>query len=1352
MNGTRNTALIFIILCLSYFQMLGQNYVPGEVLIKMKPGKSIAQKNNIKDQMNASTKKTFSRYSLELWQINTTQTNIEAIIQQYKSHPDIEYIEPNYIYEIEEVLPNDPSFDMQWGLHNTNTLQGDINAPAAWNITTKSPAIKVGIIDTGIDWHHEDLVNNIWQNLGEDLDGDGKVIEWNGSEWVFDPDDQDGEDSDENGYADDFIGWDFINNDNNPMDDNSHGTHVAGIIGAQGNNGIGVAGVTWDVQLVALKAFDGGGSSSALALQNAIKYAAEMQIPITNNSWSGEDPSDAIKEAIEMARDSGHLFIASAGNNGFNNDDYPRYPASYEAYDSNIDNIITVASIDRNRQLDESSNYGLGSVHIAAPGVEIYSTLPDNQYGEKTGTSMAAPFVAGACALVWGQYPDLTPTQQNTIGYKDIKQAIMNSAKEMEEDLFISKGSLDLEACMNSFSSPPPGCRVSDSLALVALYDDTNGDNWTNSWDLNTPITDWYGVTLTQDKCVKFLYLRDNNLIGTIPPEISYLTNLKRLYLDRNQLSGNIPTSLFDLTELQILFMGFNNLTGTIPPEAGNLPNVYFFHFAVNNLEGTIPKEIYKLPSLTKLHLSYNSFTGEIPLEIGDMAPQLKVLNLKNNNLSGTLPPGLGDLSNLTGLYLSNNPELADDCYRTNLSSLCGQLQVADVSNGTALPSWDDFCNNSPSITCSAYDGACRLTDSLLLLDIYNNISQTGWTPEPAWDIEQPLHQWPGVTLNDVGCVIELNLSEQNVNTNSNNNILPDITNLSELEVLNIYLNNIDEFIPPEIRSLSNLRIFDAKNSGLNQSLPAELGQLSNLEYLNLGANELTGTIPPELGNLSNLTSLYLNNNALEGYIPAQLGNLENLNVLILIDNQLSECYDVNLAGLCNVPMYIIGGAWDAFCNSNAEEEFASCGGTVWPGDMDSNGRVEKEDFLYWGAADGATGIPRSDMSTDWSEKVCADWETTTSGINNKHQDANGDGEVDDNDMLVIEQNYSQAHSFNLNSFTYANAQFFLEEEYQIDTVIFYTLSIISNGEYYGVACGVDIDTEGIINSVQFINQSNFESVSYFHDEQRILDLALTNNSETNNTSIPVDIGNLRVVIQEDILDGDFFIDLAGSGMLLGNQNIENPVNSTFYRNITNADAGVPRLYANVRHANCTFPTGEIYLRINDEYSYTQNYHIHWSDTEIPNNTHEITDLSPGIYTVTVTDTLTTRTNTMTVEVKGQYIAGHDESGNPIECEPRNVPPRERLEDTDENTYLQQNHPNPFSQTTTIPYDIPEDAKNPVLNIFDVTGNLKYTTPIIQTGEGEIQISQHRLPTGIYYYQLKMDERISATRKMIIVR
>ena len=124
----------------------------------------------------------------------------------------------------------------------------------------------------------------------------------------------------------------------------------------------------------------------------------------------------------------------------------------------------------------------------------------------------------------------------------------------------------------------------------------------------------------------------------------------------------------------------------------------------------------------------------------------------------------------------------------------------------------------------------------------------------------------------------------------------------------------------------------------------------------------------------------------------------------------------------------------------------------------------------------------------------------------------------------------------------------------------------------------------------------------------------------------------------------------------------------------------------------------------------------------------------------------------MTVEVKGQYIAGHDESGNPIECEPREVPPRKRLEDADENNYLQQNHPNPFSQTTIIPYDIPEDARNPVLNIFDVTGDLKYTIPITQTGEGELQIGPHQLATGIYYYQLQMGERISATKKKVIMR
>jgi len=1278
MNSKRNTAVIFVILCLFCFQAYAQNYVPGQVLVKMKSGKSMTQKSNLKHQMNASTKKTFSRSPLELWQIDNSQTDIEAIIQQYKNHPDIEYIEPNYIYTIENVIPDDPMFaNEQWGLSSPAGV-ADINAPAAWEHASQSPDVKIGIIDTGIDWQHEDLAKNIWQNLGEDADGDGKVIEWNGSTWIFDEDDIDDEDNDGNGYKDDLIGWDFRNDDNNPMDDHSHGTHVAGIIGAQGDNGIGIAGVTWDVQMIALKVFGNNGSGSVADIREAIDYAVTMDIPITNNSWSGTEYSQTIFDAIEAAQ---------------------------------------------NTQSD--------------------------------GTSMAAPHVVGACALMWGQYPGKD--------YAKIKLELMGfaSANPNLSNRLVTEGSLNLYNWMNSFTPPPGGCRVSDSLALVALYNATSVTAaWTNTWDLSTPITNWYGVTLNNDKCVTRIELRYNNLNGTIPPEISYLEHLEVLNLGNNQLEGRIPAGLFDLANLRVLFLAFNQFEKDIPFEIGNLTNVTSLNLGVNNLSETIPDEIYHLPNLTHLHLSNNTdLLGTIPPEIGDMT-QLKILNLRNTGISGEIPAELGDLTNLTKLYLDGTD--LEGCYSPNLSSLCEQLKAANISSGTNLDEdWADFCNDGTG-TCDAFQ-SCRFEDSLALMEIYDVLTANGWnsTWEP-YSLEKPrISTWSGVTLNEMGCVIGLDLFDEGLT----GSILTEIQELSHLEYLDISYNGLSDFISDNISVLSNLRHFDAYNSGLSGVIPKEIGELANLEHLDLANNSLTGPIPLELGDLNNLATLYLSYNELTGYIPAQLGNLGNLNMLALNNNELSGCYADNLLNLCGISPNSwmsdnnnFDKSWVDFCNSGQ-----GCPASVWPGDMDNNGTVEKEDFLYWAFAVGRTGQARSDISTDWSEKVCADWGTSVNQVNSKHQDADGNGIVEQDDWDVIEQNYHQTSTFDINDIIFSDAQFFLEyltdypgvDESANNHYYEYSLTIQSDNSGYpihGVACTVDFGMS--VGGANFNAQNSspdIQDISIINPDQNALDIALTRVAGATTGSIGAG-GILQIVVEKGFLDSEFSIDLSGSKMH-DNETINNTANSTFYENTSQGASFAPSpiIRANVRHANCDYPTGEIYLNI-DGYSSAPsgiNYSIEW-DGELPANTFEITDVSPGVYKVTVKNS--GATNTMTIEVEEQYVSGYDESGNPINCLPLTPPIKGKFAETDENSYLKQNYPNPFANTTTIPYDLPEDAKNPILNIFDVTGNLKYSKPITQTGKGEVQISERTLPAGIYYYLIKMDDRISKTQKMIIVK
>lgn len=300
--------------------------------------------------------------------------------------PWIEYAEPDFVQR-KTANPNDTYYNLEWGMHNTGqTIQGqvgiadaDIDMAEAWDITTGDANKVIAVIDTGTQWSHPDLDGNIWSNPGE-IAGNGQ-------------------DDDGNGYVDDTRGWDFFSNDNNPDDTEGHGSHTAGTIGAEGNNGQGVAGVLWDCQIMPLRFLgpNGGSTSDAIA---AINYAVAEGCTVSNNSWGGGGYSSSLFNAINNAAGIGHVFVAAAGNSGVNTDNSPHYPSSY-----NLANIISVAATDNRDGLASFSNYGANSVDLGAPGVNIASTYNGNGYVWSSGTSMAAPHVAGVVALVQSQNP-----------------------------------------------------------------------------------------------------------------------------------------------------------------------------------------------------------------------------------------------------------------------------------------------------------------------------------------------------------------------------------------------------------------------------------------------------------------------------------------------------------------------------------------------------------------------------------------------------------------------------------------------------------------------------------------------------------------------------------------------------------------------------------------------------------------------------------------------------------------------------------------------------------------------------------------------------------------------------------
>ncbi len=384
-------------------QMDNAEYVEGELLVKFKSSSRAA------NQLVGATvtKSVKIVQNLEYVKLPEGLSVKDAIIM-YMSNPEVQYAEPNYIRRAALTSPNDPYFKDQWGLINlglyaNGTPDADIDAPEAWDISTGNDNVVIAVLDTGIDYHHSDLILNIWNNSGEtnctnNVDNDG------------------------NGYRDDCLGWDFVNNDNDPMDDNMHGTHVAGIIGALGNNGTGITGVMWNVRLMPVKVLDANGAGDDIDLINGIEYAVDNGAHVINASWGGYGAfSWSLYEAISAANTAGVLFVAAAGNGelggdgiGDNNDLTPFYPASYSRY---LPNIISVAATDQDDIRVPFSNYGTNTVHVAAPGVYILSTIPQNLYSDMSdkefldGTSMAAPHVSGLAGLLMSYYTNASPSQ-----------------------------------------------------------------------------------------------------------------------------------------------------------------------------------------------------------------------------------------------------------------------------------------------------------------------------------------------------------------------------------------------------------------------------------------------------------------------------------------------------------------------------------------------------------------------------------------------------------------------------------------------------------------------------------------------------------------------------------------------------------------------------------------------------------------------------------------------------------------------------------------------------------------------------------------------------------------------------
>ncbi len=371
------------------------------------------------------------------WQIARLKpgSNTLSVKEQLARHPDVESVELNYRVTVAQI-PNDPRFSEQWSVHNIGqtggTFDADIDAPEAWDHTTGSNHVVVAVIDTGVDYTHEDLRSNMWTNTRE-IPGNGF-------------------DDDGNGYVDDVYGYDFFNNDSDPQDDYGHGTHVAGIIAATGNNGVGITGVSWSAKIMAVKFIGASGYGFISDAVRAIRYATTMGAKLMNNSWGGGDYSPALYDAISEANSASVLFVTSAGNEGINTDFNIRFPSGYD-----VPNVVSVAATDHRDNKASWSNYGATSVELGAPGVNILSTTPrggcalcdPTGYGYMSGTSMAAPQVAGVAALMLSQ-ASWSPAE--------LKQRLMDSVDALPSlaRLTVSGGRLNANRAVRGLTPQLP--------------------------------------------------------------------------------------------------------------------------------------------------------------------------------------------------------------------------------------------------------------------------------------------------------------------------------------------------------------------------------------------------------------------------------------------------------------------------------------------------------------------------------------------------------------------------------------------------------------------------------------------------------------------------------------------------------------------------------------------------------------------------------------------------------------------------------------------------------------------------------------------------------------------------------
>jgi subtilisin family serine protease len=557
------------------------------------------------------------------------------VVQRLSRVPGFRSINPDFRYTL-DVFPNDPNFPSEWGLHNTGQLGGtsdvDIDAPEAWNTTSGSSNVAVGICDTGIDLNHPDLISNIWSNPGE--------IPGNFT------------DDDLNGYVDDVNGFDFFFNTQSPQDDGDHGSHTAGTVGARGNNSTGITGVNWNVKLIACKIGSGASISGAAGVA-AMYYLRNLKtrptnsvnVVAVNHSWGGTFYDASMDFIIGQHAVSNIMTVCSAGNNNSNNDFTPRYPSSYDQ-----PNVIAVANLTQFNTRSPDSNYGASSVDLAAPGTDVLSTIrvSSGSYAFFSGTSMAAPHVAGVVALCAAANPTAT--------FQQIKDAILQSVDPVPafNGITVTGGRLNANNALARIAVP--GVPATPDLTAGSDTGQFSNDNITRD---NTP-----------------------TFLGTGIPG----TTIK-IYANGSQVGQGVvpPTTIYQITT-SALADNVYNITATASNTIGESSPSSPLQVTIDTTAPQVSSFVFNY--LTSPHSLAVNFSENVGWSVAD--GDFLVENLDTPGVVPSTGSYDGGLNRYT-LGFPGNPVLPDADYRITVSG-AGVLDVAG-NNLTALvdPTHDFF-------------------------------------------------------------------------------------------------------------------------------------------------------------------------------------------------------------------------------------------------------------------------------------------------------------------------------------------------------------------------------------------------------------------------------------------------------------------------------------------------------------------------------------------------------------------------------------------------------------------------------------------------------------------------------------